>query len=63
MNVPTFGPNLNEFVRRFDAATTNGQGQFLSKPQLLLHPASTPLDGQVRGSGLETYGVCVEVVV
>lgn len=34
-NVPTFGPNLNEFVRRFDAATTNGQGQFLSKPQLL----------------------------
>ena len=22
----TFGPNLNEFVRRFDAATTNGQG-------------------------------------
>jgi len=25
-NVPVFGPNLNEFVRRFDAATTNGQG-------------------------------------
>ena len=23
---PEFGPNLNEFVRRFDAATTNGQG-------------------------------------
>jgi hypothetical protein len=23
---PVFGPNLNEFVRRFDAATTNGQG-------------------------------------
>lgn len=22
----TFGPNLNEFVRRFDSATTNGQG-------------------------------------
>jgi ERO1-like protein beta len=21
-----FGPNLNEFVRRFDTATTNGQG-------------------------------------
>jgi hypothetical protein len=23
---PTFGPNLNEFVRRFDVATTSGQG-------------------------------------
>jgi hypothetical protein len=22
---PEFGPNLNEFVRRFDTATTNGQ--------------------------------------
>jgi hypothetical protein len=25
---PKFGPNLNEFVRRFDAATTNGQGVY-----------------------------------
>ena len=25
-NQPSFGPNLNEFVRRFDASTTNGQG-------------------------------------
>ena len=24
---PIFGLNLNEFVRRFDAATTNGQGK------------------------------------
>ena len=24
---PKFGPNLNEFVRRFDAATTKGQGE------------------------------------
>ena len=23
---PKFGPNLNEFVRRFDATTTNNQG-------------------------------------
>ena len=37
-NAPTFGPNLNEFVRRFDAATTNGQGHSLSKPQVLSHP-------------------------
>ncbi len=22
-----FGPNLNEFVRRFDVETTNGQGK------------------------------------
>ena len=26
---PKFGPNLNEFVRRFDAATTNGQGELV----------------------------------
>ena len=24
---PKFGPNLNEFVQRFDAATTKGQGE------------------------------------
>ena len=24
---PKFGPNLNEFVHRFDAATTKGQGE------------------------------------
>ena len=26
---PKFGPNLNEFVQRFDAATTKGQGESL----------------------------------
>ena len=26
-----FGPNLSEFVKRFDAATTNGQGTSFKK--------------------------------
>ena len=28
---PKFGPNLNEFVRRFDATTTNNQGVHLAR--------------------------------
>ena len=26
---PTFGPNLNEFVKRFDSSKTKGQGTHL----------------------------------